>query len=238
MGHTNSLDRMGLLRVSTNINRSIPVEPTVDSVAAAKARISAMKRSVLKTRRRIDAVGERRAAQIAEANRLAALEQKRLDQEAKERDRPHIEYIDAILPAPKPPEIVYTPEAIRAIEEARKAIVEDSYNHDRYPTMENILKLICEVYGVSRTELFSDRRSRYITRPRQHFFLLCKKHTMRSLPEMARFMGGRDHTTALHGIRLAQERLDKGDELMKPIPDSWVKNLSPAHTAMKLLALS
>lgn len=60
---------------------------------------------------------------------------------------------------------------------------------------------ICKEYGVTLADLFSQRRGAEIVRPRQVAMFLCKRLTNRSLPEIARRFGGRDHTTALHAIR-------------------------------------
>lgn len=73
--------------------------------------------------------------------------------------------------------------------------------------VETIIRLVCEYYGVSKIDLFSARRTKNLTRPRQMISYLSKMYTMRSLPEIGRRMGGRDHTTILHGIRQVEKRL-------------------------------
>jgi len=76
---------------------------------------------------------------------------------------------------------------------------------DRKVTMDQIIKKTCEHYHLRQTDLMSPSRARNIARPRQMAMYLCKKLTTRSLPEIGRKFGGRDHTTILHGVRKIEE---------------------------------
>ncbi|WP_416356663.1 chromosomal replication initiator protein DnaA [Aureimonas phyllosphaerae] len=77
--------------------------------------------------------------------------------------------------------------------------------------IEDILKFVSRHYNVSRTDILSARRTRTIVRPRQIAMYLAKTMTPRSLPEIGRRFGGRDHTTVLHAVRkIEAERA--GDE--------------------------
>ncbi|MBI1383334.1 MAG: chromosomal replication initiator protein DnaA [Rhizobiales bacterium] len=67
--------------------------------------------------------------------------------------------------------------------------------------IEDILKLVSRHYGVSRTDILSQRRHRSVVRPRQVAMYLAKQLTSRSLPEIGRRIGLRDHTTVLHAVR-------------------------------------
>ena len=67
--------------------------------------------------------------------------------------------------------------------------------------IEDILRVISRRFGVSRSDLLSERRHRAIVWPRQIGMYLAKQLTARSLPEIGRRFGGRDHTTVLHAIR-------------------------------------
>ena len=67
--------------------------------------------------------------------------------------------------------------------------------------IEDILKFVSRHYNVSRTDILSARRTRPIVRPRQIAMYLAKTMTPRSLPEIGRRFGGRDHTTVLHAVR-------------------------------------
>jgi chromosomal replication initiator protein len=74
-----------------------------------------------------------------------------------------------------------------------------------FPTWVNavkrIQKAVCDEYGVSLVDLCSSRRNHRVVRPRQVAMYLCKTLTSRSLPEIGRRFGGRDHSTALSAIR-------------------------------------
>jgi len=67
--------------------------------------------------------------------------------------------------------------------------------------IEEIQRIVSRHYNVSRTELLSNRRTRTIVKPRQVAMYLSKVLTPRSLPEIGRRFGGRDHTTVLHAVR-------------------------------------
>jgi chromosomal replication initiator protein len=67
--------------------------------------------------------------------------------------------------------------------------------------IEDIQRVVARHYNVSRTELLSNRRTRTIVKPRQVAMYLAKVLTPRSLPEIGRRFGGRDHTTVLHAVR-------------------------------------
>lgn len=67
--------------------------------------------------------------------------------------------------------------------------------------IEDILKFVSRHYNVSRADILSARRTRTIVRPRQIAMYLAKTMTPRSLPEIGRRFGGRDHTTVLHAVR-------------------------------------
>jgi chromosomal replication initiator protein len=67
--------------------------------------------------------------------------------------------------------------------------------------IDDILRIVAKHYGVQRGDLLSSRRNQSIVRPRQIGMYLAKTLTSRSLPEIGRRFGGRDHTTVLHAIR-------------------------------------
>lgn len=68
-------------------------------------------------------------------------------------------------------------------------------------TVEAIIRAVCHEFEVRRLDLISSRRTARIVLPRQIAMHLAKVLTLRSLPEIGRRMGGRDHTTILHGVR-------------------------------------
>ena len=79
--------------------------------------------------------------------------------------------------------------------------------------IDDILKIIGHHYSVTRADLLSPRRARSIVRPRQIGMYLAKKFTPRSLPEIGRRFGGRDHSTVLHAVRKIED-LMKGDDIL------------------------
>ncbi len=67
--------------------------------------------------------------------------------------------------------------------------------------IEDIQRVVARQYNVSRSDLLSSRRTANVVRPRQVAMYLAKTLTLRSLPEIGRRFGGRDHTTVLHAVR-------------------------------------
>ena len=68
-------------------------------------------------------------------------------------------------------------------------------------TIDDIQKATAEHYGMKQADLLSERRNRAVARPRQAAMWLAKQLTTRSLPDIGRRFGGRDHTTVLHAVR-------------------------------------
>ncbi|MDJ0613207.1 MAG: chromosomal replication initiator protein DnaA [Rhizobiaceae bacterium] len=71
--------------------------------------------------------------------------------------------------------------------------------------IEDIQRIVARQFNVSKNDLLSNRRTRVIVRPRQIAMYLAKVMTPRSLPEIGRRFGGRDHTTVLHAVRKIEE---------------------------------
>ena len=72
---------------------------------------------------------------------------------------------------------------------------------ERKVTVDQIQKTVAEHYGLTQADLISERRARAVARPRQVAMWLAKQITTRSLPDIGRRFGGRDHTTVLHAVR-------------------------------------
>jgi hypothetical protein len=86
------------------------------------------------------------------------------------------------------------------------------------PSIRLILEAVSVRFAVRRVDLISARRTAPIARPRQIAMWLARTHTRRSLPEIGQMMGGRDHTTILHGVARIQWHVDRGDrEIVQPI---------------------
>jgi chromosomal replication initiator protein len=77
--------------------------------------------------------------------------------------------------------------------------------NDRRITIEDIQRRVAEYYSIKISDMQSPRRSQNVARPRQVAMYLAKVLTSRSLPEIGRKFGGRDHTTVLHAVRKVEE---------------------------------
>ncbi|MHA1132761.1 MAG: chromosomal replication initiator protein DnaA [Alphaproteobacteria bacterium] len=83
--------------------------------------------------------------------------------------------------------------------------------------IDDILRTVSKHYGVNRGDLLSGRRNRSIVRPRQIGMYLAKLLTSRSLPEIGRRFGNRDHTTVLHAIRKIEQLMSDDNQLREEI---------------------
>ena len=77
--------------------------------------------------------------------------------------------------------------------------------NDRRVTIEEIQKRVAEHFNVRVADMHSARRARAVARPRQVAMYLSKQLTTRSLPEIGRKFGGRDHTTVMHAVKKVEE---------------------------------
>ncbi len=77
--------------------------------------------------------------------------------------------------------------------------------NERRMTIEEIQKRVAEHFNIRFADMHSARRARAVARPRQIAMYLCKQLTSRSLPEIGRKFGGRDHTTVMHAVRKVEE---------------------------------
>lgn len=92
-----------------------------------------------------------------------------------------------------------TPLTIEAAEAAIRDLVRS--REPKKVKIEDIQKLVATHFNVSRADILSSRRSASVVKPRQIAMYLSKVLTLRSLPEIGRRFGGRDHTTVLHAVR-------------------------------------
>ncbi len=91
--------------------------------------------------------------------------------------------------------------------------------------IEDIIKAVSRHFGISKPDILSQRRHRSVVWPRQIGMYLAKQLTARSLPEIGRRFGNRDHTTVLHAIRKIEGALD-GDQRLRDEIDDLKKLLS------------
>ena len=76
---------------------------------------------------------------------------------------------------------------------------------ERKVTIEEIIRKVAEHYNLRMADLISARRARVVARPRQIAMFLSKNLTSKSLPEIGRKFGGRDHTTVIHAVKKIEE---------------------------------
>ncbi|NMM44885.1 chromosomal replication initiator protein DnaA [Rhodospirillaceae bacterium KN72] len=91
------------------------------------------------------------------------------------------------------------------LESAQEVLHDLLRANDRKATIEEIQKRVAEHYNIKVSEMHSARRSRAVARPRQVAMYLAKQLTARSLPEIGRKFGGRDHTTVMHAVKKVDE---------------------------------
>ena len=92
-----------------------------------------------------------------------------------------------------------------------KIVLKDLLNmSENKVTVDTIQSLVCKFFKISKNEMLSSRRSRYLVRPRQTAIYLTKILTSKSLPEIGREFSNRDHTTVIHSIKTI-ENLKKND---------------------------
>lgn len=83
----------------------------------------------------------------------------------------------------------------------------------RQKNPEKIVQVVADFYNVKMSELYSGSRKKEIVKPRQVAMYLLRKEMKKSYPEISRFMGGKDHTTAIYAIKKIDSMLQKNDNL-------------------------
>jgi chromosomal replication initiator protein len=89
--------------------------------------------------------------------------------------------------------------------------------YDRRVTIEEIQKRVSEHYNIRVSEMSSVRRARNIARPRQVAMYLAKQLTSRSLPEIGRKFGNRDHTTVMHAVSRVTELIEQDNSFAEDV---------------------
>lgn len=84
---------------------------------------------------------------------------------------------------------------------------------DRKITVEEIQRKVSDHYNIRLSDMIGPKRVRTFARPRQVAMYLAKQLTSRSLPEIGRRFGGRDHTTVMHGVRKIEELMQKDSQI-------------------------
>jgi len=119
---------------------------------------------------------------------------------------------------------MHTPITMEVAETVIRDLVQGA--EPRRVRIEDIIKLVSRHFGVSKPDILSQRRHRSVVWPRQIGMYLSKQLTARSLPEIGRRFGNRDHTTVLHAIRKIEGVLTDNPRLREEIED-LKKLLSP-----------
>ncbi len=92
-----------------------------------------------------------------------------------------------------------------------KVVLKDLLNlAENKVTIDQIQSIVCKFFKISKNEMLSSRRSRYLVRPRQTAIYLTKILTSKSLPEIGREFSNRDHTTIIHSVKTI-EKLKEND---------------------------
>ncbi len=84
---------------------------------------------------------------------------------------------------------------------------------DRRVTVEEIQRKVSDHYNIRLSDMLGPKRLRSFARPRQIAMYLCKQLTSRSLPEIGRRFGGRDHTTVMHGVRRIEDLRNQDSQM-------------------------
>jgi len=95
-----------------------------------------------------------------------------------------------------------------------KVILKDLLNLTQNKVdIDNIQTIVCKYFKISKNEMLSPRRSRYLVRPRQTAIYLAKMLTSKSLPEIGRSFANRDHTTVIHSVKTIEKLRKEDNEL-------------------------
>jgi len=99
-----------------------------------------------------------------------------------------------------------------------KVVLKDLLNlSENKVTIDLIQNIVCKFFKISKNEMLSSRRSRYLVRPRQTAIYLTKILTSKSLPEIGREFSNRDHTTIIHSVKTIERLKEKDSEMVDNI---------------------
>ena len=99
-----------------------------------------------------------------------------------------------------------------------KVVLKDLLNiSENKVTIDLIQTTVCRFFKISKNEMLSSRRSRYLVRPRQTAIYLTKILTSKSLPEIGREFSNRDHTTIIHSVKTIEKIKEKDSDMLENI---------------------
>tara|TARA_B100001989_G_scaffold126431_1_gene89354 strand:- start:2127 stop:3533 length:1407 start_codon:yes stop_codon:yes gene_type:complete len=95
-----------------------------------------------------------------------------------------------------------------------KVVLKDLLNlKENNVTIDSIQTVVCKFFKISKNEMLSSRRSRYLVRPRQAAIYLTKILTTKSLPEIGREFSNRDHTTIIHSVKTIEKLKEENSDM-------------------------
>jgi chromosomal replication initiator protein len=103
------------------------------------------------------------------------------------------------------------------IDMAQECLADILRSSERKVTIEEIIRKVADHYNLRMSDMISARRSRSISRPRQLAMFLAKNLTSKSLPEIGRRFGGRDHTTVIHAVKKIEELKNKDLQIAEEV---------------------
>jgi hypothetical protein len=96
-------------------------------------------------------------------------------------------------------------------------------SRDAVPTMADIIAASASYFKTSVEVVCSSKRNVSAVRPRQVAMYLCRAHTVKSFPQIGRALGGRDHTTVLHGVQKMERLLNSDPVITRAVADIRAK---------------
>lgn len=103
------------------------------------------------------------------------------------------------------------------LEVAQECLADILRTNDRKISIDDIQRKVAEHYNIRLADMIGPKRSRNVARPRQIAMYLSKQLTSRSLPDIGRRFGGRDHTTIMHGVRKIDELVTEDHGLAEDV---------------------
>ncbi len=104
-----------------------------------------------------------------------------------------------------------------SVDMAKEILVDVLRASERKITIDDIQRCVTGYYHISHKELISSRRAREVARPRQIAMYLCKQLTTRSLPEIGRKFGKRDHTTVIYAVRRIEDLMSTDAQIARDV---------------------
>lgn len=104
--------------------------------------------------------------------------------------------------------------SLREVEKLLRAYIQASY---KKTSAQTIVKIICEFYGISLSELLKKSRKTFLVKPRQIAMYLLREDTKASFPDIGSRLGGKDHSTVIHAYRKIIEEVENNESLKQEI---------------------